>query len=68
MGYNFGNSIQMDISYATIPTYEGTFVNFYRQPAMRYQVEDPKDPMNELMCVDEGFGNLCFFANSIVLE
>jgi hypothetical protein len=26
---------------------------------MRYQVEDPKDPMNELMCVDEEFGNLC---------
>jgi hypothetical protein len=27
-----GGSIQMDLSYATIPTYDGTFVTLYRNP------------------------------------
>ena len=58
----------MDLSYTTIPTYEGNCVTLYRQPAMRYKVEDPKDPMNELMCVDEAFENLCVFEKMIVSD
>jgi hypothetical protein len=58
-----GGSIQMDLSYATIPTMEGTFITLHRQPAVRYQAEDPNDPMNGLVCVDEGMRNLCVLAN-----
>jgi hypothetical protein len=63
---SFGGGIKMDLSYETIPIYEGTFITLYIQSAMRYQVEDPKDPMNGLMCVDEEFSNLCVFENSLV--
>ena len=35
----FGGNIQMDLSYATIPTCEGTYVTLHREPTMRYQVE-----------------------------
>jgi hypothetical protein len=63
-----GGSLQMDLSYATIPTLDGDFVTLYREPIVRYQVEDPQDPMNELMCMDEGIGNLCVLANFIAQE
>jgi hypothetical protein len=35
-----GGSIQMDLSYATIPTNDGTFVTLYRHHVVRYQVEE----------------------------
>jgi hypothetical protein len=60
-------SIQMDLSYATILTYDGTFVTLYRRFTMRHQVEDPKVPLNELIWDDEEFGDLGVFTNSIVL-
>jgi hypothetical protein len=34
-----GGNIRMDLSYETIPTCEGTYVTFHREPTMRYQVE-----------------------------
>jgi hypothetical protein len=37
-----GGSLQMDLSYATIPHPEGGFVTLYREPIVRYQVEVPK--------------------------
>ena len=57
----------MDVSYATIPTCEGNFVTLHREPIMRYLVEDPNDPMNELVCNNDDFGNLCVLANSLAL-
>jgi hypothetical protein len=33
-----GGNIRMDLSYATIPTCEGTYVTLHREPTMRYQV------------------------------
>lgn len=62
---SLGGIIQMDPSYATIPSCEGTLVTLHRELAMRYQVEDSSDPMNEIICVDEEFCNLCVFANSL---
>jgi hypothetical protein len=56
----------MDLSYATIPTCENTYVTLYREPMMKYHVEDPKDPMNELVCVEDDFGNYSIMAQSIV--
>jgi hypothetical protein len=34
-----GGNIRMDLSHATIPTCEGTYVTLHREPTMRYQVE-----------------------------
>lgn len=39
----------------SIPTCEINFVTLYRKPTMRHQIEDPKDLINELKCVDEEF-------------
>jgi hypothetical protein len=52
-----GGSIHMDLSYATIATCMWTFVNLHREPMSRYHVQNPNDPMNELLCNDDEFGN-----------
>jgi hypothetical protein len=54
---DLGGSIQMDLYYAIIPTYEGTFVTLHREPMRRYHVEDPQDPENELVFYEYGFGS-----------
>lgn len=41
-----GGSIQMDLSYATIPATAGGMVRFYREVERRYHVEYPKRPKN----------------------
>jgi hypothetical protein len=41
---SLGGSLQMDLSYATIPTCDGTFVTLNREKFRRYHVEDPKQP------------------------
>jgi hypothetical protein len=47
---DLGGSIQMDLSYATIPTCENTYVILHREQMRKCHVEDPLDPMNELVC------------------
>jgi hypothetical protein len=47
----------MYLSYAIIPTCEGTFVTLYREHMMNYHVEYLDGPMNELICVDDEFKN-----------
>jgi len=47
----------MDLSYATILTLDVDFDTLYGEPVVRYQVEDPQDPMNELICVGKVVGN-----------
>jgi hypothetical protein len=62
---DLGGSLQMDISYATIPTQEGTFVTLYREQFKRYHVEDPKEPMNEFVyTVDDNMGNYAILFHS----
>jgi len=61
-----GASIQMDLSYATIPTSDGTFVTLCRHLALRHQVEYHKIPLNELVWEYQDFGDLGFITNSIV--
>jgi hypothetical protein len=56
---SLGGSLQMDLSYATIPTCDNTFVRLNREQEKRYHVEDPKDPMNELVYEMEDLGKLC---------
>jgi hypothetical protein len=68
MTTTLGGSIQMDLSYATIPTPDGDYVTLYIEPIVRYQVEDPQNPVNDIMYMDEVTGNFCTLTNSIAQE
>jgi hypothetical protein len=37
-----GGYLQTDLSYATIPNFEYELVKVYREPYMKYHVEDPR--------------------------
>jgi hypothetical protein len=67
---SLGGSLQMDLSYATIPTCEGTFVTLYREHPRRYHVEDPNEPMNEFVCTlwMMSLGTMLFFSHSLAPE
>ena len=56
-GAMLGGTLQMDLSYATIPTADNTFVTLHGEPERKYHVEDPQDPMNELMYEQKEMGN-----------
>lgn len=60
---NLGGSIQMDLPYATIPTYENTYVTLHQEQMKTYHVDDPQDPMNELVCFEEDLGTCIVLAN-----
>jgi hypothetical protein len=45
---DLGGNIQMDLTYATIPTPDGAMFKLNRELERRYHVEDPKNPRNEL--------------------
>jgi hypothetical protein len=63
---DLGGSLQMDLSYATIPTPDGGTFKLNREAYRKYHVEDPKKPQNELNWTDEGLGNYAILSNSIV--
>jgi hypothetical protein len=63
---DLGGSLQMDLSYATLPTPDGGTFKLTREVYRKYHVEDPKNPKNELKYDDEGLGNYAIFSNSIV--
>jgi hypothetical protein len=66
---SLGGSIQMDLSYATIPTCEGTFVTLYREHPRKYHVEDPNEWMNEVgLHRRDEFENYAILAHSLDLE
>jgi len=46
---DLGGSLQMDLSYATIPMPNDTFVRLDRELEKRYHVEDPRRPNNEII-------------------
>ncbi len=46
---DLGGSLQMDLSYATIPMPDNTFVRLDRELEKRYHVEDPRRPNNEII-------------------
>ncbi|CAF4291091.1 unnamed protein product, partial [Adineta steineri] len=48
-GATLGGSIQMDLSYATIPFSENAFVKLHREKERKFHVEDPNEPMNEFI-------------------
>ena len=57
-------SLQMELPYANIPTCDG-YSTFHMGLAMRYQVEYLKEPMNEVLYIDEECGNLSVYTNSL---
>ena len=59
--------LKMDLSYANIPTCDG-YSTFHMGLAMRYQVEYLKEPMNEVLYIDEECGNLSVYAIFLALE
>jgi hypothetical protein len=58
----------MDMSYAIISTHKEYFSTLYREPIVRYQVEDPQNPMIEIMYLDNMIGNFFTLTNSITQE
>jgi ribonuclease HI len=63
---DLGGSLQMDLSYATLPTPDGGTFKLTREVYRKYHVEDPKNPINELEYDDEDLGNYAILSNSIV--
>ena len=61
-GADLGGNIQMDLTYATIPTPEGTYIRLNRELEMKYHVEDPRNPSNELKYKTDNFGNYAILA------
>jgi hypothetical protein len=57
--------LQMDLSYASIPTCDNTFFRLNTKQEKKYHVEYPKDPMNELVYEMENLGNYAILSNSL---
>jgi hypothetical protein len=45
-GAKLGGSIQLDMTYATIPFFGGQFTRLYRETRLAYTVSDPQNPNN----------------------
>ena len=54
----------MDLSYATIPTCENTFVTLHKM----YHVDDTEYPMNEIVYMEEELGSFYFLSNFMALK
>jgi len=62
---DLGDSIQMELYYATIPTCENTYVTLHREQMRKHHVEDPLDPMNELVCYEKYLGSYTLLTTKI---
>ena len=65
---DLGGNLQMDLTYATIPTPEGTMVRLNRELQRKYHVEDPKNLRNELKYKLDGIGNYVILSNFVEPE
>ena len=53
-----GGTLQMDLSYATIPVFGGEFRRLYKEVQMTYLVSDSKHPNNHpIYLIDENLGS-----------
>jgi len=64
-GVDIGGSMQMDLSYATIPNSEGIMVRLARELERKYHAENPKKPYNEIMYEFDDLGNYDILVNFI---
>jgi hypothetical protein len=63
---DLGGSIQMDLSYATLPTPNGGTFRLDREPYHKNHVGKPEAPVDELLYEEESLGNYAILSNSIV--
>lgn len=64
---DLGGSIQMNWSYAMIPSPRGdVFVRLNREPERKYHIEDPKRPHNEIIKEQSDIGNYTIMSNFIM--
>jgi ribonuclease HI len=57
-GAKLGGSLQLDMSYATIPVFGGQFTRLYRETRLAYTVSDPQNPHNfPIYIADQDLGN-----------
>jgi hypothetical protein len=61
-GTKLGGSLQLDMTYATIPIFDGQFTHLYRETRLAYTVSDPQNPNNYPVYVtDQGFRKLVYY-------
>jgi ribonuclease HI len=57
-GTKLGGSLQLDMTYATIPIFGGQFTHLYRETRLAFMVSDPLNPNNyPVYIVDQDLGN-----------
>jgi hypothetical protein len=60
----FGGSLQMDLTYATIPVFGGEHMTLYRQVRLAYIVSDHQNPSNHpIYVVEDEIGSYVFHLN-----
>jgi len=62
---SLGGSLQRDLSYATIPTCNNTFVTLHKEQEKKYRVEDPQDPLNEPLYEEKELGSFAILLKSL---
>jgi hypothetical protein len=63
---NLGGSLQMDLSIATIPTCEGTYVTLYCEQFIIFHVQDPNESMNEFVWIlDDNISDYAILSHSL---
>jgi hypothetical protein len=60
-----GGNLLMDLFYDTIPTPDVKPLILYWGPILKYQVEYPKEPINQTSNIGREFGNHHTFTNSM---
>jgi len=64
-----GGSLKMDLTYATIPIFEGEYKRIYREVILAYIVSDHQNPRNHpIYVVEDEIGSSIFHINGKELE
>jgi hypothetical protein len=62
---DLGGNLQMDLTYATIPTLNGSMFRLNRELERKYNVEDPRNPTDELVYREVEMGCYEIESNSL---
>jgi hypothetical protein len=62
---DLGGNLQMDLTYATIPTPDGATFKLNGELERRYHVEDPRNPKNEFKYKEDDLENYAILFNSL---
>jgi ribonuclease HI len=66
---NLGGSLQMDLSYATIPVFGGEFRRLYREAQLAYIISDNDHSVNHpIYAVDVDLGSSIFHIDNVVQQ